>query len=289
MSTKNVSSGLLRNTRVTVPRFASLPITRSLALAYAFSLVIAFIMAGVSAVGLLYQTRIYPAGESFYSFIATDVLNFAVGLPILLGSMWLARRGKLIGLLCWPGALLYVLYRYIANLIAVPFGMMFMPYLFLVALSAYTTIGLVTCIDGGAVRRRLAGIVPVKVAGGVLIGMTIMFVAMDVGAVITALASRPPSEPEHPVYVLIADFTTMIPLCLVGGFLLWRRDPLGYVGGVGLLLLYSILLTGPIPIMVFSALANGLPVDVAGILFLFVVALICLIPFGFFIRGITQS
>ena len=28
----------------------------------------------------------------------------------LLVSMWLTRRGKLIGLLCWPGALFYVLY-----------------------------------------------------------------------------------------------------------------------------------------------------------------------------------
>jgi hypothetical protein len=289
MSTKTASIDLAKDTRITDRKSASLPITRDLTLVYASSLVIALIMTAVSVAGLLHQTRIYPAGESLYSFIATDALNFAVGLPVLLGSMWLARRGKLIGLLCWPGALLYVLYRYIANLLAVPFGVMFMPYLFLVILSAYTLIGLVANINSEVVRQRLTGAVPAQVAGGILIGATVLFIALDVSAVVTALASQPPSEPEHPVYVLIADFTTMIPMCLVGGFLLWRREALGYVGGVGLLLLYSILLIGPVPILVFSSTANGLSIPVVDILFLLVMASICLIPLGLFVRGIVKS
>jgi hypothetical protein len=33
-------------------------------------------------------------------------------LSTLPGAMELARRGKLVGLLCWPGVLLYVLYVY---------------------------------------------------------------------------------------------------------------------------------------------------------------------------------
>ncbi len=42
------------------------------------------------------------------------------GLPILLGSMWVAHRGKLIGLLLWTGALFFVLYNYLAYVIALP-------------------------------------------------------------------------------------------------------------------------------------------------------------------------
>jgi hypothetical protein len=273
----------------TKSKSAGLPITHNLTLVYALSLIIALIMTAVSVAGLLYQTRIYPGGASLYSFIATDALNFAVGLPILLGSMWLARRGKLIGLLCWPGALIYVLYRYIANLLAVPFGVMFMPYLFLVTLSAYTLVGLVASINGEAVRQRLIGAVPARVAVGILIGATVLFIALDVSAIVIALASQPPSEPEHPVYVLIADFSTMIPMCLVGGFLLWRRQALGYVGDAGLLLLYSILLIGPVPILMFSSSVNGLPIPVTDILFLLAMASICLIPFGLFVRGIFKS
>jgi hypothetical protein len=287
MSTKIASIDLV--TESAKSKSAGLPITRNLTLVYALSLVIALIMTGVSAAGLVFQTHIYPMDETLYSFIATDVINLVVGLPALLGSMWLARRGKLIGLLCWPGALLYVLYVYVTKTIGVPFGVMFMPYLCLVTLSAYTIIGLVTCIDGDVVRQRLTGNVPARLAGGILTGMTILFVILNVSTVVTALTSQPPSEPEHPAYILIADFTTMIPMCLVGGFLLWRREALGYVGGVGLLLLYSILLIGPIPILVFSSSANGLPIPVADILFLLVIASICLIPLGLFVRGIIRS
>jgi hypothetical protein len=61
----------------------------------------------------LYQVRIYPAGEALYFSVATEVINLVVGLPALLGPMWLARRGRLVGLLCWPGALLHVLYIHV--------------------------------------------------------------------------------------------------------------------------------------------------------------------------------
>ena len=81
---------------------ASLPITRRLTVVYALSLVIALLMAVASAAGLLYQTAVYPTEELRNWVVANDIYNLVVGPPLLLVSMWLARRGKLIGLLCWP-------------------------------------------------------------------------------------------------------------------------------------------------------------------------------------------
>ncbi|AFY75522.1 hypothetical protein Ple7327_0032 [Pleurocapsa sp. PCC 7327] len=91
----------------------ALPIKRDLALIYAFSFFIAILMATVSVAGLLYRTTIYPTEELLRAFVSNDMVNLFVGLPILLGSMWLTWRGKLVGLLCWPGALFFVLYNYI--------------------------------------------------------------------------------------------------------------------------------------------------------------------------------
>jgi hypothetical protein len=51
------------------------------------------------------------------------VVNLLIGLPILLGSMWLARRGQLIGLFLWPGALLFVLYNDIIYVFAMPINL----------------------------------------------------------------------------------------------------------------------------------------------------------------------
>jgi hypothetical protein len=264
---------------------AGLPVTRNLTLAYAFSLVIAAIMAVAAVAGLLFPSAIYPTDELIMSFAPVDAFHLVVGLPILLGSMWLARRGKLIGLLCWPGVLLYVLYSYITNLVGVTFGVLFLPYLLLVTLSAYTTIGLVASTDGEAVRQRLTGNVPARVAGGILVGLTSLFIVMNVSAIVTAVTSQPPSEPEHPVYVLIADFTAVIPTCLVGGLLLWRRQALGYVGGAGLLLMYSLLFAGLIPVMVFPAFYDASPIPVVDIVLVPVWCAMCFIPFVLFVRG----
>src|SRR6478672_5845051 len=140
----------------------SVPIKRDLTLAYVVSLVIASVMAVASTAGLLFGAGIYPGVETkvLPLFVGQDALNLLVGLPMLLGSMWLTRRGSLTGLLLWPGALFYILYDYGYYALGAPFNAFFLPYLALITLSGYTIIGIVASIDGLVVRERLAATVP---------------------------------------------------------------------------------------------------------------------------------
>jgi hypothetical protein len=89
-------------------RTASLPLKRNLTLIYALSSIIAALMAASSVAGLPYKTLIYPTDELLQSFLPSDVAALFIGLPFLLGSMWLSWRGKLIGLLFWSGALFFI-------------------------------------------------------------------------------------------------------------------------------------------------------------------------------------
>jgi hypothetical protein len=287
MSAKAISNDSLKNARVAGSRPVGLPITRDLTPAYVLSSAIVLVMAATAAASLLFRTTVYPTDALILSYLPVDVFHLVLGLPILLGSMWLARRGKLAGLLCWPGALLYVLYSYITNLAGVPFGVLFLPYLSLVVLSAYTTIGLVTSIDGEVVRQRLTGAVPAKLGGGVLAGVTTLFLVINVTNVVAALRGQAPAGDMIPVW--IADFTVVIPTSLAGGILLWRRRALGYVAAAGLLLQYDLLFAGLIPVMAFPAFYTAAPVDVTGILFILVMAVICFVPLAFFGRGIGKS
>jgi hypothetical protein len=99
----------------------TLPIRHDLTLAYLTSGIVALIMSVASLAGILFASHIYPAAQ-VSGDIGTDTLNLTVGLPILLGSMWFAWRGSLIGLLCWPGALFYVLYVYTFYVLDMPFN-----------------------------------------------------------------------------------------------------------------------------------------------------------------------
>jgi hypothetical protein len=128
-----------------------LPLKGNITLIYIFSFLAAILMTFASIGRLLYRAGIYPTEELIQSFVPNDVVNLFIGLPILLGSMWLTWRGKLIGLLCWAGALFFVFYNYVAYVFAVPLNWAFLLHLVLMAGSLYTLLGLVSSIDGKAV------------------------------------------------------------------------------------------------------------------------------------------
>ena len=69
-------------------------IKREITLAYFISCIIALIMCVASVAGILYGSDICPASQVSNN-VCTDALNLVVGIPILLGSMWFARRGSL--------------------------------------------------------------------------------------------------------------------------------------------------------------------------------------------------
>jgi len=268
-------------------RNASLPIRNNFTMIYASSLMIAILMAVASVAGLLYSTIIYPTDELLRTFVSNDVVNLFVGLPILLGSMWLAWRGKLIGLLCWPGALLFVLYNYIAYVFALPLNMMFLFHLTLVVLSVYTSIGLVASIDGKVVQESLTGAVPERAAGGVLVGLGLLFSLRVIGVVVNALASGIPIA-ETELAVNTSDFL-IAPASVIGGILLWRRRELGYVISLGLLFQTSMLFIALIIFMLLQPFLTAAPFAPADVVVVFAMGLICFIPFFLYVRGVVSK
>jgi hypothetical protein len=72
---------------------------------------------------------------------------------------------------------------------------------------------------------------------------------------------------------------------IVGGALLWRRQPLGYVAGAGLLLQYGLSAVGFVAGMVLESVLTGSPPDVATSVVLILFGAVCFVPLAFFIRG----
>jgi hypothetical protein len=79
----------------------TLPVFRGLAVPTRLSLLLAALLATSSTAGLLFGQRgLYdPDPATMPAFLAQDVISLLAGLPLLLGSLWLARRGSLRGLL----------------------------------------------------------------------------------------------------------------------------------------------------------------------------------------------
>ena len=263
-----------------------LPVKRDLTLVFMLSLVSAILMGGVSLGGLLYPTAFYPTDELFQSFAPNDVVNLFVGLPILLGSTWLTRRGELVGLLLWPGALLYVLYNYIPYILGTPFGLFTFAYLALVLLSTSSILDLLKSIDKKSVQEQLSGGVPVRTAGWVLVGFGVLFTFRAIGMIAEASTNQtmlPISELS-----VFADIAISI-VWIVGGVLLLRRSPLGYVSGLGLLFVGSMLFVGLIMFLLLQPVLTDAPFSLVDIVVVFIMGLVCFVPFGLFVRGVAST
>ena len=199
----------------------------------------------------------------------------------------MARRGKLIGLLFWPGALFFVLYNYMVYLFAMPFNVAFPLHLALVTLSAYTITGLIASIDGAAVRQRLTGSVPERIAGSILAGLGLLFFLRVIGVMINALTGQAPiSETELALH--ISDFI-ITPAWIIGGVLLWRHKEFGYVTGLGLLFQASMLFIGLIVFLLLQPFLTAAPFVLADVVVIFIMGLICFIPFALFVRGVERN
>ncbi len=262
----------------------NLPVKRSLRSIYILSLIIAVLMAVSSLAGILYQSVIYPSAELLGTFMSNDVVNLFIGLPIIVGSMYLAMRKKLIGLLLWPGALFFVLYNYLVYVLAMPFNLAFLLDLVLVALSLYTIIALVASIDGESVKKKLVGKVHEKISGVVLVGMGILFLFQVVGVMIVALANQT-SITGTELALHVSDFLYS-PALVIGGILLWRRKDFGYVSGLGLLFQASMLFIGLIMFLIIQAVLMITPFALVDVVVISIMGLICFVPFALFFRGV---
>jgi hypothetical protein len=268
-------------------RGSRLPTRHNLKMAYALSFIIAIVMAAASLGGLVYGADLYPTDDLLQALVPTDIVNLVLGLPILLGSIWLAWRGKLIGLLLWPGALLFVLYNYLAYVLVVPFNVAFLLDLALVTLSAYTLIGLVASIDGESVQRRLAGAVPERVAGGIVAGLGLLFTLRAIGVLAGALASQT-SMAETELAPNVADLL-IAPAWVIGGVLLWRREAFGYVSGLGLLFSVSMLFIGLIVFLLVQPFLTAAPFALVDVVVVLILGLIGFVPFALFVRGVLSG
>jgi hypothetical protein len=245
------------------------------------------LMAAAAVGGIHYQAVVYPTDELAQAFVPTDVTIASIGLPMLLGSLWLTCRGRLLGLLLWPGALFFVLYNYLAYVFAMPLSLAFLLHLALVGLSAYALMILLASVDGEAVRLRLTGIVPDRLAAGVLGALGLLFFLRSIGVLVGAATGATPIT-ETEAAVTLSDFLTA-PAWVLCSVLLWRRQELGYVTGLGLLFQASMLFVGLILFLCLRPLMTATAFSAIDVIVLSIMGLTCFVPLGLYLRGVASA
>ncbi|MGB7980217.1 MAG: hypothetical protein WCF36_05440 [Candidatus Nanopelagicales bacterium] len=183
--------------------------------------------------------------------------NLAAVAALLTGMLG-ARRGSVRAFQVWVGSLLYLTYAFVIYAMSVHFGSLFLPYVAVLGLSAYSALFGLLAWSGRAVvpaRARTLGV-------GVISLIAVDFALLWLGSIAGALAAgRPPTElteaglTANPVHVL--DLALVLPGMLIVAMRAHTRKP----GGEQLLapwLVFAALMGASIvAAMLFAAAAPG--------------------------------
>lgn len=263
------------------------PVRGEIKLFFILSIILAGLMIVVSAAGFWGRTSIYSTQELLETFAPNDAVNLFIGVPILLISLWLAWRKKWFGLLCWPGALFFVFYNYLAYIIALPFDWRFPIHAIMLVLSVAANIGVVRAIDAEAVKRRLEGKVREKLTGGILMGFGALFLIRALVTVVGAPAAGS-VLPISDLAVNISDIA-ISPAMIIGGVQLWRRKAFGYASGLGLLYMASMLFIALIAFFILQPVVSSASFKAMDTLVILIMGMVCFLPFALYTRAVIRN
>ena len=181
--------------------------------------------------GLVFQTAYRDVDWIRATWFGNDWVTLLVAVPLLLTGFVRAAAGSIRGLLLWLGLIGYALYNYAFYLFGAALNAFFPLYVAALVLSAIVLILALSHIDARRVAESFRPTTPVRLIGGSLVfvglGLASVWIAMWAAYI---FAGRPtPVETEAFKLVAALDLSLMVPALTVGGVLLWRRMPWGYV------------------------------------------------------------
>lgn len=199
--------------------------------AYRWSVALALLMAAQSLIGLLFSDQYRDADWIRAAWYANDWVTIALAVPLLVIGVNRAATGSARGVLVWLGAVAYAVYNYAYYLFGAALNASFLLYVAALVVSAVVLIVALSRLAPAEIAGSFSTATPVRVVGGYLvftgIGLSAAWIAMW-GAHI--VAGRPTPVPTEAFKLVAAlDLTLMVPPLTVGGVLLWRRHPWGYV------------------------------------------------------------
>ena len=207
----------------------TLPLTRDLSIAFTLTHAIATLALGTSIAGLLYGPRgwWYDANPATLpAFLGQDAVMLLFGVPLLVGSAWLARRGSLRGTLCWMGAFFYIAYSYYFYVVGGRFTAHFPIYIALVSMGTYGSLAVLFSLDLRRLASRFEG-TPVRTTSAYFMITALSFAGLWLSAIESSLRTGTTLDAVSRA-VIAVDGVVLLPLLFYGGRALLRRDPLGY-------------------------------------------------------------
>jgi hypothetical protein len=178
--------------------------------------------------GLYYYDSVSAAAQEQ----GNDIVTLLVGLPLLVLSTWFAFHGSMRGQLLMTGTLGFFLYTYLSMSMLTSFNALFLVYVAVFSLSLFAFIGSLLSFDLAALPQYFDEHTPHRWIAGVLFVIAGFLSLAWLGKILPLLSPNAP-QPElqnaTTMVIQAMDLGLLVPLAILAGVLLLRRDALGYL------------------------------------------------------------
>ena len=192
----------------------------------------------------------------------SDAFTLIVGIPLLLISFWIYRRGSMRGKILLSGVLLFFLYNFGSLAIGAAYNNLFLLYILLIMAAFLGSMGLFLSFDMPAFPNLFSERVPCRGISifFIISGVVLFCIWLFLSILPALLAGGVPAELASytTVITFAVDMGIIAPVLVSAGILLRRREPLGY-------LLSSVLLVF-IDALGCSLLVMGIAQQIAGLM-----------------------
>jgi hypothetical protein len=190
-----------------------------------------------------------------------DKIILVLGIPLLIVSIALYRRGSLPGGLLLTGTLAYFFYDYLSMAFGAAYNNLLLIYIALFTVSLFALILAITSFDLPAFPSHFTDRLPRRGIAIFLIAIGIAFYIIWAGLSIipTILAGQVPAELAHytTVITFVVDLGMIAPAMIVAGGLLLRRTPTGYLLAT-VLLIFTLIINIQLGVMGLMQYLAGL-------------------------------
>jgi hypothetical protein len=173
----------------------------------------------------------YDTVSSAAQMQANDLITLVVGLPLLLFASYRAFRGSLSGQLLLTGTLGFFLYTYMSMSMLTAYNNLFLVYVILFALSLYAFVLAMLSFDLAELPAHFSTRLPHRWIAFLLFFVAVFLTLAWLGRIFSEILNGqvPLLENTTTRVIQAMDLGLIMPLAVVAGITLLRRQPLGYL------------------------------------------------------------
>ncbi|MDF2839776.1 MAG: hypothetical protein K0Q99_547 [Clostridia bacterium] len=222
--------------------------------------------------------------------IAQDIVTLVVGLPLLLISLYMYRKGSFKGKLLLTGTIGYFLYTYTSYCFVWMYNSFFLIYVFLMSASLFAFILTMMSFDFDKLDSYFDKKLPIRLLGGFLIFFGVMIGLMWIGRIVPPLMKgNLPIGLEHYSTLVIQamDLGFIVPVSILSGVLVMKRRPFGYLLS-SVIYMKGITLATAVTAMLVGQLLMGVKVGMAEIIIFPVINIFIVYCMFLILKGIKE-